>query len=181
MGLVVITTFQTVFFSVLFFTIAYLTTGFTIGQVALWIWLIALAGYVALQYVYVGWACNDICIQDDRLVITNSHALFKKHVAFSFDNIQQVSLRQSNEDIIEYRFSSGVIQYILSFLTIFLPFGYKWIRITTQQQSFTFYCFGIKNDYYENESSCYEGIDRLLSQQNIQVVWSPFDKEPRLR
>ena len=148
-------------------------TDFRLHQLS-WIgWAGIFVSYAVLAYVYAGFANDDILLYADRIEIVNRIPLFRKHYSFQIDQVESVKFRHEWTESFGKNIKPGLLKYIMSpFLaTLFFPADYKWIKISTNK-TYTFYCFGVDMDYYDNNGPIFEDLFNKLAEKGVNVSWT---------
>ncbi len=154
--------------------IAFLSLFPMIREVLVSIWEVGLPvlilGYLFFTILYLGIFNHDFIFKDDKIKIRSSLFWFKKSNEIKYDSIKKVKIKS------ELNCPENGIYGVLSFFfLIFFPFDYKWIKVTTHtNETFTFYCFGMDYDCYDNcdENDLMENIFREFVGQGINTEWT---------
>ena len=136
-------------------------------------YILFVLAYILYSYIYLGSTNNDFIIFNNRVEIINKLPFFKRKTIFYFEDIKQVLFRHEWTESVQEKIKPRILSFILTdfFLSMFFPYDYKWIRFTTQK-SYTFYCFGLEFDYYDNEGPLIEDLFHRLGDYGVNVCWT---------
>ena len=163
----------------IFFFILFLSSSF-INYAELIPWQIStfemIIVYLLLFVIQIFLTNNDVIIHEEKIIIQSS--LFKnlRKRKFKIEAISEIIFKEdwtesSNK---KSRFKT-VLRFILNYFILmwFIPWEYKWIQIKTKDnKKFTYYCFGINYDFYENhKETLFEDLFLELAKRNIVVKW----------
>ncbi len=139
-------------------------------------YLFLLIPYLAAIYCYAGLFNNDVIINETGIEIVNRVPLFKKSRKFDFTSIQSITLRHDWTETYGRNIRTRWINLIVKELALLVfPWDYKWIKIATDKE-YTFYCFGIEYDYFDNEGPLFEDLFSYLKNYHPQVQWAGIHK-----
>ncbi len=123
-------------------------------------------------YAYAGLFNNDVIVCETGIQMVNRVPLFKKTTRFEFSSIQSISLRHDWTETFGTNIRIPWIKVIAKELALlFFPWDYKWIKIVADKE-YTFYCFGIEYDYFDNEMPYFEDLFLELKKRHAHVRWT---------
>jgi hypothetical protein len=163
----------TISFLGLLFLLLFLTTNFRLTQITFTGWFVIFLSYCILAYFYMGLTNNDIFLFDNKVEIINQLPLFKKHHSFQLDEIKSVKFKHEWTETFGKNIKPNFLKFVVTQLLapFFFPTDYKWIKVSADKD-YTFYCFGIEMDCYDNEGPFFEDLFNQLADKGVNVSWT---------
>ena len=139
-------------------------------------YLFLLIPYLVAIYCYAGLFNNDVIVNETGIEIVNRVPLFKKSRKFDFTSIQSITLRHDWTETYGRNIQTRWIKLMVKELALLVfPWDYKWIKIVADKE-YTFYCFGIEYDYFDNKGPLFEDLFSYLKKYHSQVQWAGIHK-----
>ena len=93
---------------------------------------------------YIALTNNDFKFFRDRVEISPSVLNFRKTKKIEYKKITKVIVKHEARE-------HPIKEWLMCIVFLFIPMiEYKWVKIITAERTYTFFCFGLEYDYYDN-------------------------------
>jgi hypothetical protein len=140
----------------------------------IWKWALFGISIIVMSYTYISLTNNDIKLDQNTIEFERKLFPFKRTVNFNLKDVLEITMQHDWTDTILENLKPKFLKYLIVewVLKMILAEDYKWVKITTSEKSYKFYCFGLEHDYYDNPKPYFEDLYLELAKHQLNVNWT---------